>query len=146
MKYSEKLKDPRWQKKRLTILNRDSFCCTVCGDDKNTLHVHHIGYHGDPWDVPDNLLTTLCESCHETEHEARPQAEKMILQAFREKRLMSFDIEVLANGIASMEVVHTENVTVSAIAWAMSNSEVMHELTNSFLNRNKKPPVDGQTN
>jgi len=25
--YSEKLKDPRWQKKRLEILSRDNFTC-----------------------------------------------------------------------------------------------------------------------
>lgn len=42
--YSEKLKDPRWQKKRLEILNRDEFACRFCGDNKSTLNVHHISY------------------------------------------------------------------------------------------------------
>ena len=32
MGYSEKLKDPRWQKKRLEILERDNFRCQYCGD------------------------------------------------------------------------------------------------------------------
>lgn len=64
MKYSEKLKDPRWQRKRLEILNRDSFTCQYCGDTKSTLNVHHKQYHGNPWDAPSESLETLCESCH----------------------------------------------------------------------------------
>lgn len=30
MSYAEQLKDPRWQKKRLEILNRDEWKCTWC--------------------------------------------------------------------------------------------------------------------
>lgn len=68
--YTEKFKDPRWQKKRLEILERDGWACKSCGNDKSTLHVHHKWYIGgnDPWDYPDNCLATLCEECHETEH------------------------------------------------------------------------------
>jgi hypothetical protein len=65
--YAEKLKDPRWQKKRLEILNRDNFTCLMCGDDKSTLHVHH-GYYErglDPWEYSDDTLATLCEDCHD---------------------------------------------------------------------------------
>lgn len=64
-KYTLKLKDPRWQKKRLEVLNRAKFKCQCCGDDENTLHVHHLIYSkGDPWDAPDNTLECLCENCH----------------------------------------------------------------------------------
>jgi hypothetical protein len=64
--YSEKLKDPRWQKKRLEVLKRDEWACRGCGDNDTTLHVHHIFYipRSEPWDIPDGLLITLCESCH----------------------------------------------------------------------------------
>ena len=65
MKYSEKLRDPRWQKKRLEIMNRDEFTCQACSDSKSTLNVHHMQYHGDPWDAPNESLETLCELCHE---------------------------------------------------------------------------------
>lgn len=68
MTYGQKLKDPRWQKKRLKILERDEFTCTICGDDKNTLHVHHEKYIGDPWEVEDKYLKTVCETCHTNEH------------------------------------------------------------------------------
>jgi hypothetical protein len=64
--YSEKLKDPRWQKRRLEILSKNEFACEVCGDDEETLHVHHIIYHHkrDPWNYEDNELQCLCEQCH----------------------------------------------------------------------------------
>lgn len=66
VKYSEKLKDPRWQKKRLAILERDFWTCRWCGDKDTTLHVHHIFYlpGREPWNIPDGFLITLCERCH----------------------------------------------------------------------------------
>lgn len=71
MTYSEKLKDPRWQKKRLEILNRDEFKCQHCLDEESTLNVHHISYsEGEPWEIENKLLLTLCKNCHEHETEA----------------------------------------------------------------------------
>lgn len=64
MTYSEKLRDPRWQKKRLEILNRDNFTCTLCGDDKTELQIHHNVYYKEPWDALNENLTTLCKDCH----------------------------------------------------------------------------------
>jgi len=64
-KYFDKLKDPRWQKKRLEIFKRDKFKCKYCGDTKTTLHVHHKSYKsGNPWDVDNSELITVCEHCH----------------------------------------------------------------------------------
>lgn len=68
MKYSDKLKDPRWQKKRLEILQRDEFTCRLCGDSESPLVVHHLKYEGEPWEVDNDYLITYCESCHESEH------------------------------------------------------------------------------
>jgi len=42
--YWQKLQDPRWQRKRLEILNRAEFCCESCGDTESQLQVHH-GYY-----------------------------------------------------------------------------------------------------
>lgn len=66
MKYSEKLKHPLWQKKRLQILSRDKFTCKLCKDTEATLHVHHKYYENsfEPWDYPNSALVTLCEHCH----------------------------------------------------------------------------------
>ena len=67
MSYADKLKDPRWQKKRLQILERDEFTCRDCGAKDKTLHVHHCHYdRRDPWEMEDSLLLTLCEDCHES--------------------------------------------------------------------------------
>ncbi|HQR20070.1 MAG TPA: hypothetical protein PKV98_04345 [Burkholderiaceae bacterium] len=65
--YYEKLKDPRWQKRRLDILARDEWMCQACYDAESTLHVHHIAYRkgAEPWEYPDHMLVTLCEECHE---------------------------------------------------------------------------------
>lgn len=64
--YWEKLQDPRWQKRRLEILERDNFACLVCHDKTETLHVHHGYYRKDlePWEYPAPSLHTLCETCH----------------------------------------------------------------------------------
>ena len=65
--YYEKLLDPRWQKKRLEILNREDFTCEACGSTENTLHVHH-GYYErnlDPWDYESSTLSCLCDLCHD---------------------------------------------------------------------------------
>ncbi len=64
MTYSEKLKDPRWQKKRLQILERDNFTCRYCEDTEKTLHVHHMIYSKAPWLTDNEHLLTLCEDCH----------------------------------------------------------------------------------
>ena len=56
-KYSDKMKDPRWQKKRLEIFERDGWSCCRCGDTESTLNVHHLRYvpGHDPWDYPNYL-------------------------------------------------------------------------------------------
>ena len=66
MDYVEKLKDPRWQKKRLEIFERDGWACKGCGNTKNTLHVHHLFYfkNKEPWEIHNGFLITLCENCH----------------------------------------------------------------------------------
>ncbi len=64
MTYSDKLKDPRWQKKRLQILERDNWKCKKCSDEETPLHVHHLEYNGDPWETDNKYLVTLCEHCH----------------------------------------------------------------------------------
>lgn len=71
--YSEKLKHPMWQKRRLEILTRDNFTCKLCGDTETTLHIHHKEYQKgkDPWDYPDHVLDTLCMHCHRVVEEAK---------------------------------------------------------------------------
>ena len=105
--YSELLKDPRWQKKRLEILNRDGFKCQSCEDETSMLVVHHLFYEPakDPWDCPDEALITLCENCHANERDRRPEVEQILLYTLRDflvDDLESF-AEALALGAVKME-------------------------------------------
>lgn len=66
MTYADKLKDPRWQRLRLEVFDRDNWECKFCGDAGETLHVHHKSYSktGNPWDSSVAELITLCVHCH----------------------------------------------------------------------------------
>lgn len=73
--YGAVLLHPKWKSKRKEILLRDTHRCAHCKSSKN-LQVHHRQYHFVvsqqqfrlPWDYPDHLLITLCESCHNSGH------------------------------------------------------------------------------
>lgn len=67
MTYAEKLRDPRWQSKRLEVLERDKWSCVVCGRRDKELHVHHgyYEYGKEPWDYATCTLHTICDECHE---------------------------------------------------------------------------------
>lgn len=79
--YKDKLLDPRWQKKRLKILESDNFSCRFCGNDAKTLHVHHFSYNknGNPWDISDSKLVTLCEDCHSVTHHSFTELESDLI-------------------------------------------------------------------
>lgn len=72
--YWQLLQDPRWQKKRLEIFERDEFRCQFCGDKESTLTVHHRFYikGRSPWEYPDWALVTLCNECHDQDHSENP--------------------------------------------------------------------------
>ena len=71
LSYKEQLQHPKWQQKRLDILNRDNFTCRHCGEKEKQLHVHHFFYIKDyhVWDYPEYALITLCKNCHESEEQ-----------------------------------------------------------------------------
>ncbi len=85
--YAQKLKDPRWQKKRLEIFTRDEWTCQLCSNTKDTLVVHHRLYFPDtePWNYPNDLLVTLCESCHSRESANRTIDEDNLLLVLRKQ-------------------------------------------------------------
>lgn len=64
--YAEKLRDPRWQRRRLEIFQRDNWKCQLCSRTDLELHLHHL-YRTteDPWDEPDLHLLTVCQLCHD---------------------------------------------------------------------------------
>ena len=70
MTYKDQLKSPKWQRKRLEIMQRDNFTCAECSFDDRQLAVHHKEYIKGfkAWEYPNVMLTTLCDICHYFEH------------------------------------------------------------------------------
>lgn len=68
--YKEQFKSPKWQKKRLEVLNLRGFKCEACEDEEKQLHVHHRFYiKGRQVHEYDNdVLQVLCEDCHKKVH------------------------------------------------------------------------------
>lgn len=99
MTYSEKLKDPRWQKKRLLVLERDNWTCRHCGDKSTELQVHHLKYNGNPWDAKSEDLITVCKVCHAVEEFIKkgthPFDTKMIVKSLKALDSRVFEVAVL---------------------------------------------------
>lgn len=79
-----KYKHPKWQAKRLKVMEVAGFKCTHCGDKDSTLNVHHISYFKgrDPWEYDDDELVCLCEGCHESMHDMEDRL-KEALHAYK---------------------------------------------------------------
>ena len=122
-KYSEKLRDPRWQKKRLEVLERDEWMCQCCYDSESTLHVHHKYYEkgNEPWEYPADSLLTLCDDCHNEEYELRPQYEKALLFTLRERGFLARDIPRITAGFSRLEVRYISEVIASFVEFILSD-------------------------
>lgn len=82
--YAEKLRDPRWQRVRLRVLERAGWACEDCEAEDKSLQVHHSAYSGsNPWDTPGNLLMCLCEDCHKTRQRLERRCQKALASWFR---------------------------------------------------------------
>lgn len=79
MTYAEDLKHPKWQRKRLEIMQRDGWKCSGCESDDKPLHVHHIRYISGrkPWEYADGDLSTFCLDCHKLYHSATDHYKEM---------------------------------------------------------------------
>jgi len=132
--YFEKYKDPRWQKIRLKVLERDEWVCKKCYDPDSTLHIHHRYYlkNKEPWEYPLESLITLCEECHNYEKELRLGYEKSLLFALREKFLAE-DISELAIGFHEMELLSMSEVIASVYKWALSKENIQRELIDKYF-------------
>jgi len=97
--YSEKLRDPRWQKKRLCVMQRDGFACRDCGDEKSTLQVHHCRYEkGYPWEIENQFLLTLCESCHERRGAIEKEVNRALQLAMAHMPIYAIEFRLMEQG------------------------------------------------
>ena len=97
MSYTDKLKDPRWQKMRLLIFERDCWMCQDCGNKTKTLHIHHKQYFSglNPWEYTPETLITFCETCHKKAHDLIPDAE--IERKYEHLILRTFEPDVITS-------------------------------------------------
>jgi hypothetical protein len=140
-KYSEKLKDPRWQRLRLKVMNRDNFKCQICGDTENTLHVHHLKYelYKEPWEYEINALKTLCESCHQNEHLSYQDAFNELKNALPNSGYTSNEVYALSEFVKDID----SNIAgyppfFEILKFAALNSDVFNELSNKYFESIKK--------
>jgi cytochrome c553 len=131
--YSDKLKDPRWQKKRLEILKRDEFTCQLCFDNESPLNIHHRIYikGKEVWNYPDNLLVTLCEDCHKAEMANQPNIDKLLLEALHSK-FLNEDLQSIIVGFNKLKLLHMSGVIASVLEWSLSNRDIQYMLMEKY--------------
>jgi hypothetical protein len=97
MTYSEKLKDPRWQRRRLEVLAAANWTCQECQSSDQTLHVHHNFYRSrtEPWEYPDHALRVVCEECHELAEEQRREFKALSETLFDDPEGVSFNVNAV---------------------------------------------------
>lgn len=98
--YNEQLADPRWQRRRLEIFNRDNWTCQSCRDKTTQLEIHHVEYWPgkQSWEYPDDMLITVCRNCHGKE-QVRCKHEQYLLTALRNKGFLAMEILAMAQMI-----------------------------------------------
>lgn len=132
--YSEKLKDPRWQKRRLEIFNRDNFTCRRCGDTKSTLHVHHKYYENgmEPWDYPEESLITFCEDCHECEQKELFEYLELFKNVIKRSDFFADDIRAMCWGLQSLELLDKSHIVAEAYSLAFASPEIQKYILQKY--------------
>lgn len=109
--YSEKLLDPRWQRKRLEVMDFWAFSCSECGEKTKTLHVHHQWYipNREPWEYPMICFQALCKDCHDDRHSQvgeersdRCAELELLIGTLFDPREMGFDCSHIAFAVSQL--------------------------------------------
>lgn len=127
--YSDLLKSPKWQKKRLEILNRDNFTCQLCGDTETQLQVHHKRYitGNDPWEYGNNDLITACQDCHKLIEDTKNDLQLFSGRFKKMKKDKSSIYLVFVNN--SVLYAHYSNLTLD---YCVIFKESLHEVIDFF--------------
>lgn len=81
--YAEKLRDPRWQRLRLEVMESARWECSSCGDSDKELQVHHPAYRkgAEPWEYEAAELLCLCAKCHKETEAGKIVFSEMLLNS-----------------------------------------------------------------
>jgi hypothetical protein len=98
--YAEKLLDPRWQKKRLEVMERAGFECESCGAGDKTLTVHHSYYEWglEPWEYPNESLHCFCQPCHHKAQELYRSLKRQL------GKISPWDLDLLIGVARGLEI------------------------------------------
>jgi len=137
--YKEQYLDPRWQKKRLEILERDNWACEYCSSQDKTLHVHHKAYitGKDVWDYPNNLLVTLCEECHKKEKYSMDKAIIELTNLFK-KNFLSGHIHIIAEYMQDFKFSnfnYIDEVVAHIIGWSLTDKKMNKLMQKEYFKR-----------
>lgn len=122
--YLEQYKNPKWQKLRLKILERDKWCCQRCYDDESQLQVHHRRYiYGRKiWEYDKCDLVTLCNECHAEEKIFMKEGMEKFITILK-RNLFSIHINDLHCSLGWLfhENLHHADIFISALSWVIEN-------------------------
>lgn len=123
--YASKLKDPRWQRKRLEVMEYNSFECEVCGDKESTLNVHHKAYkkNAEPWEYEEHELSCLCDGCHAEAHHMMAMVDAELFRFrtdpnFGDARLLGYLQGVMSDGPFPVSCLSYEYAEGMVDAWS----------------------------
>lgn len=137
--YSEKLKDPRWQKKRLEILERDGWACQGCYDTEKTLHVHHGYYESglEPWAYLSESLITLCEECHFKEKDFMLEECDALIRNLKKKGFTHAEILNLNECLPDWKFFHVKGVVLGVLNYFMQDQDFQVSVLNQYFELKK---------
>lgn len=132
--YSELLRSPNWQKKRLEVMQRDDFQCQGCGERDVTLNVHHkyYTYGKSPWEYSDACYITYCEDCHAAQASAK-ESRLMLNEVIKTKGFSGGDYRELAQALQNCQ--EDASIITVVLAFVLSNQEAF----NAAFDRAFKP-------
>lgn len=138
--YSKLLLDPRWQKKRLEILNRDEWTCKNCCNAEETLHVHHCYYEKGkkPWEYPDASLLTLCATCHQEETYDDYAMRRFLTNEMAAKGILARQFHELGCAFYKVDITPFNEYYFSALSWFISLPESPSILMDAYAEHLKK--------
>lgn len=155
MTYKEQLADPRWQRRRLTRLEKSGWVCDDCGDNEKQLHVHHPRYFKGrkAWEYSDDELEVLCVDCHKNHHEfdaaVMDAAHASVYGADFAKGIMAgfleagMDLDVKAIDYACPDAVLAGRV---AYMFFHANRVIKQKIANVLANSSEvRNPVEAET-
>jgi hypothetical protein len=132
--YSEKLRDPRWQRKRLKILERDNFTCRLCSNDKMELHIHHIEYEENPWESDNLNLITYCKVCHKN-IEISKKSDFKIVEALHKYPYIIYDVLAYGYNPGKLIVCYNDSGdTIFDFMFPNAHANIIYKLLKTSLN------------